>query len=238
MSRRPAALLAAFLVPVVVAGCLTTPVTTEGREVARLYGVFIAAAAVVAAIVVGLTTWSILRYRRRRDVLPAQVHGSLRLEVIWTVLPAVTIAGLFALTVLTLVRVDAAEDPPGVEVEVTAFRWGWSFDFPGEDVTIVGIGEPGPEILLPVGEPIRFTVTGGDVIHAFFVPQFFVKRDMIPGHVNTVQLTIEEPGTYGGQCAEYCGLYHARMPFTIRATDRAAFEAWLGANRAGGETAP
>jgi cytochrome c oxidase subunit II len=232
--RRPGALgpgALAATAPLVVAGCLTEPVTEEGHDVLRLYGLFVAIAVVVAVLVVGLITWSIVRYRRRSDVLPVQTRGSLRLEILWTVLPAVTIGVLFVVTVLTLVRVEATEADPGAEIEVTAFRWGWTFNYPAEDVTVTGIGAPGPEIRVPVGEPVRFILTATDVIHAFSVPEFFIKRDTNPGRTNVIQLTIEQPGTYRGQCAEFCGLYHSRMPFAIVAVDRAEYEAWLAANR-------
>jgi cytochrome c oxidase subunit II len=229
-------LLAAFL----VAGCLTEPVTTEGHDVRRLYGLFMAIAVVVAVLVVGLITWSILRYRGREgdDTLPVQTRGSIRLEILWTVLPAVTIGILFVFTVLTLVQVESTEAEPGAEIEVTAFRWGWTFTYPAEDVVVSGIGAPGPEVVVPVGEPVRFVLTAADVIHAFSVPEFFIKRDANPGRVNVIQLTVEEPGTYRGQCAEFCGLYHSRMPFAVIAVERPEYEAWLNERRGTVESPP
>jgi cytochrome c oxidase subunit 2 len=231
MTRRTALMLAA--VAVLVAGCVPTPVTAEGRDVATLYNVYLAIAAVVAAIVVGLTTFAIVRYRGRSDVLPEQTRGSVRLEAFWTALPAITVAGLFVLGFVTLVRVDATEATPGAEVEVSAFRWGWSFTYPAEGVTVNGIGAPGPEIVVPVDEPVRFRLTAADVVHAFYVPQFLLKRDMYPGRENVFQVTIEEEATYRGQCAEFCGLYHSKMPFAIRAVSRADYDAWLAAQPRG-----
>ena len=83
------------------------------------------------------------------------------------------------------------------------------------------------EALLPVDAPIRFRLTSLDVIHSFYVPAFFFKRDVIPGRTNEFEITIEEPGVYGGQCAEFCGLSHGRMFFTIRAVEQAEYDAWL-----------
>jgi cytochrome c oxidase subunit 2 len=235
MTRRRAIALGA--VALVVAGCVPTAVTAEGRDVSRLYSIYLVMAAIVAVIVIGLTTFAIVRYRGRSDVLPEQTRGSVRLEAIWTFLPAVTVVGLFVLGFLTLVRVDATEATPGAEVEVSAFRWGWSFAYPVDGVTVNGIGAPGPEIVVPVDEPVRFRLTAADVVHAFYVPQFLLKRDMYPGRENVFQVTIEEPGTYRGQCAEFCGLYHSKMPFAIRAVPRPEYDAWLAAQPRGNPAA-
>jgi cytochrome c oxidase subunit 2 len=184
--------------------------------------------------VLGLTTFAIIRYRRGRVTEPpVQTRGNVRAEAIWTILPALTVVGLFVLTVLTLVRVDSPAGEPGAEIEVTAFRWGWSFRYPAADVTVSGIGAPGPEVVVPVGEPVRFRLTSEDVVHSFFVPAFLQKRDANPGRENVLQVTIEEAGTYRGQCAEFCGVYHWRMPFAVRAVSRAEFDAWLAAQPRG-----
>jgi len=98
---------------------------------------------------------------------------------------------------------------------------------PSEDLTIKGTIAKPPVVYLPVGEPIRFNAEAQDVIHSFYVREFLFKRDAFPDHVNTFDLTITKPGDYGGQCTEYCGLAHQAMRFTIRAVDRAEYEAWL-----------
>jgi len=216
------------------AGCLPAPVTAQGRDVARLYGTFLAIAAVVVVVVLGLATFAILRYRRRPgdDELPRQVHGNLRYEAVWTTIPLLTIAGLLVLTVLILNSFDTAvRANAAVDIRVTGFRWGWRFEYPNDDVTVEGLGAPGPEVYVPVGENVRVTLTGADVIHAFFVPQFLFKKDAIPGHENQFAFTVDEPGRYGGQCAEFCGIYHSRMPFTVVAVPRADYDAWLAAHR-------
>jgi cytochrome c oxidase subunit 2 len=230
--------------PTLVAGCLPAAATAEGREISTLYGYFMILALGVGLLVFGLATFAIVRYRvpARRgrtardratdevledEPLPDQTHGNARLEVLWTALPLLTVLGLFAGTLVVLNRVEARSAQPGIEIRVEAFRWGWTFSYPNEGITVSGIGAPGPEVVVPVDEPLRFTVTAADVNHAFFVPQFLFKRDMIPGRENVFEITIEEEGAYGGQCAEFCGIYHAKMPFTIRAMDRPGYEGWL-----------
>lgn len=230
MTRSRLALVIAVL-SLAAAACLPAPATTEARDIASLFTIFVAAAAVVAAIVLGLATWSIVRYRAgRRDDLPEQTHGNTRLEILWTAVPALTIVALFALTLVTLARVDSVEpvEPArGAEIEVTAFRWGWTFTYPAEGISVSGFQEPGPEIVVPVGEPVTVRLNSADVVHSFYVPQFLFKRDVVPGRENVFQFTVEEAGSYGGQCAEFCGLYHSRMPFTVTALPRADYEAWL-----------
>jgi cytochrome c oxidase subunit 2 len=98
---------------------------------------------------------------------------------------------------------------------------------------------------VPVGETIHVSLVGNDVIHSFFVPQFLFKKDAIPGRVNEFAFTVDAPGTYRGQCAEFCGVYHSQMPFTIVGVSRPDYEAWLAAqkaatpsNQAGSSAAP
>jgi cytochrome c oxidase subunit 2 len=216
---------------VTLAGCLPAAASSEGRDVAALYTGFVAIAAVVAVIVFGGTTWSVLRYRRRHDepaaALPPQTHGSLRLESIWTAIPILTVLGLFGATLVVLNRMESTAAKPGAVIRVEGFRWGWSFRYPDAGISITGIGAPGPEIVVPVSEPVRVTVTSADVVHSFYVPQFLFKRDAVPGRETSFDFTVDAAGTYRGQCAEFCGIYHSRMPFSVRAVARADYDAWI-----------
>jgi cytochrome c oxidase subunit 2 len=217
------ALLAAALT-----GCLPTAATSQGRAVNDLWLAFLVPAIVVAAIVWGLTTLTIVRFRRRsrEAALPAQTEGHLGLELTWTALPVVTVLVLFGLSLVALSRIEAVA-PGGVDVTVTAFRWQWRIDYPAEGVSVIGTPEAGPEIVVPVGEPIHVTLESPDVVHSFYVPAFLFKRDAVPGRSTTFELTVDEPGTYRGQCAEFCGVFHARMLFTVRAVEPAEFDSWL-----------
>jgi cytochrome c oxidase subunit II len=212
------------------AACLPQAATAEGRDVSALYSGFVAIAVVIGAIVFGGTTWSVLRYRRRRGetlALPPQTRGSLVVESIWTAIPVLIVVGLFVATLVVLNRVQAVSQRPGASIRVEAFRWGWTFRYPNDGITVSGVGDPGPEIYVPVGEPIQLTLTAADVVHSFYVPQFLFKRDAVPGRESTFQFTVDDPGAYRGQCAEYCGIYHSRMPFTVRAVSRADYDTWI-----------
>jgi cytochrome c oxidase subunit 2 len=127
---------------------------------------------------------------------------------------------------------DATRATASVDIRVTAFRWGWRFEYPTEGVRVEGVREPGPVVDVPVGETIHVSLVGNDVIHSFFVPQFLFKKDAIPGRVNEFAFTVDAPGTYRGQCAEFCGVYHSQMPFTIVGVSRPDYEAWLAAQKA------
>jgi cytochrome c oxidase subunit 2 len=221
-------------------GCQPEAVTSQGRVVYDLWTVFLVPAIVVAAIVWGLTTFAIVRYRRRTpapDRGPVQTSGNMRLEFIWTALPIVTVLILFWLTLGALGRMDARTDG-GIDVTVSAFRWQWQFDYPADGVTVIGTPDVPAEMVVPVGEPVHVTLTSPDVAHSFYVPAFLFKRDAIPGRPTEFEFTVEEAGAYGGQCAEFCGVFHARMLLTVRAVPRADYDAWIAQRRAGATAAP
>lgn len=232
---RPAVAFAAALL---AAGCVPDAATSEGREIQQLYIAVHILAALVGLFVAALITISILRFRRRRtdDALPEQRRGNTALEIVWTAIPAGIVAVLFGATLIVLASVDSTSATPGVRMDVTAFRWGWTFEYADEDVAVTGLGGPdadGPTIVVPVGEPIQMTVRSNDVIHSLAIPQFLFKRDVNPGWVNTFEFTVERPGDYGGQCAEFCGIYHSVMPFTLRAVEGGEYRTWLEEQRAG-----
>jgi cytochrome c oxidase subunit 2 len=237
---RRARLIGTVLVAVLVlAGCGSlTPVTEQGVEIRDLYNVLFIAAAIIFVLVEAAIVFAVVRYRRRSDMLPPQFHGNNLLEVAWTVVPLLIVAGLFVVSWGVLNRVEAKADDPRVTVNVVGFQWQWQFtyqgervplpaDQPPEDLTVKGTIAKPPVVYLPVGEPIRFNAEAQDVIHSFYVREFLFKRDAFPDHVNTFDLTITKPGDYGGQCTEYCGLAHQAMRFTIRAVPRPEFERWV-----------
>jgi cytochrome c oxidase subunit 2 len=219
-------------------------VTTEGIAAAGLYLPIFLIAVVIFIIVEGLLLWSILRYRKRSkgDDLPEQTHGNNMLELVWTAIPMVVVFVLFVVSTNVLINdVEARSDEHGAVVNVSAFQFGWTFDYQdpasldeetgtyaSTNVIKTGGGrEAAPVMVLPVDEPVLIRLSALDVIHSWYVPAFFFKRDAIPGRVNEFELTIEEPGTYGGQCAEFCGLAHGNMYFNVEAVDSAEYDAWL-----------
>jgi cytochrome c oxidase subunit 2 len=235
-------------------------VTTQGAESASLYLPIFLVAVVIFVLVEGLLLLVILRGRRKgRDgELPSQTHGNNRLEIIWTVIPLIVVMVLFAASTMVLARVEEKSEKPAVVLDVLAFRFGWTFtykdpaSFDPQTATYQDVGvtisstpsapssdqprDPAQDVVLPVGEPVLFRLNAADVIHSFYVPAFFFKRDAIPGRTNEFEVTIEKAGRYGGQCAEFCGLNHGQMFFNIRAVEPDEYDAWL-AEQGGGTAA-
>lgn len=237
VAPRTARLLAGVALVVAAGGCMPQPATTQAQAISDLYAVFLAGGIVVAVVVWGLVTWAILRYRRRDDQMPRQSEGNLRIEAVWTLIPLATVLVLFLLTVRTLGTVGAV-DPGGVDLHVTAFRWQWQATYPADGVTLTGTTANELEVVLPVDTPIHVTLESLDVNHSWYVPRFLFKRDAIPGRPTSFELRITDTGSYPGACAEFCGIGHDAMLFSIRAVEPADFAAWLAEQAAAGSPQP
>jgi cytochrome c oxidase subunit II len=207
-------------------------VTKQSGPTESLYLATFIIAVIVFVLVEGLLLFITLRFRRKPTdtELPPQIHGSTRLELLWTIIPMITVTALFVAAIITLNEeydVKAAE--PDQIVDVTGFQWQWKFDYPEHGITLTGTGREGPVMALPVGETIRIRLHSADtdVIHSFYVPQFNYKLDIIPGRVNEFDVLVEQVGTYAGQCAEFCGFGHADMHFSVQAMTPDEFAAWV-----------
>lgn len=235
-SRRPIALLGTCSL-VVVAGCAPQPVNSQGEQVKGLYDLFSIAAAVIFVLVAGLIAWSILRYRARPgdNDLPDQFHSNVKLEILWFAIPTVIVIGLFVSSAVVLDRVNDESGEPTI-IGVEGFQWGWRFTYEDEDVSVISSPGNPAAISVPVGEPVTFVITARDVVHSFYIKEFLIKRDAIPGRENRLPITIDKEGTYGGRCAEFCGLLHYDMPFTIDAVPVDEYETWLDEQSALGQT--
>jgi cytochrome c oxidase subunit 2 len=222
-------------VGLLLAGCGTDfgaphAATEQGTETASLWRIFLVGALAVAALIWILVLWSVLRYRRRRGddgEVPPQRQYNNKMEVLYTVVPIVAVAFLFAITVVATEKVTSTSARPDLTIDVHGFQWQWRFDYKGQGITINGVQGSPPELVLPVGETIQFDLISDDVIHSFWVPEFLEKRDLIPGQKNEVQVKITAPGEWAGRCAEFCGLDHWLMTFTVRAVPRDVFQAWV-----------
>ncbi len=232
-----------------LAGCMVPPEpeTTEAQSVFTLYNIIFAMGVVVFLAVEGMIVYSIFRYRRRDDRLPAQLHGNNVVEIVWTVIPTVIVLAIFAMSMVTLNTVEARAAKPAAVIEVDGFQWQWAFRYgtadndPKNDFTVTGSVTDPPTMVVPVGEPVKLLLKSQDVIHSFFVPHFLIKRDVIPfpdGHLNTLEFTVRNPGTYAGQCAEFCGTAHAQMTFSVKAVSRAEYDSWLQAEISGVPASP
>jgi len=218
-----------------------SPITVQGRDTEDIYRFVFTIAAIIFLLVEGAILYAVLRYRRTDDELPVQTHGNLIAEAAWTIVPAIIVIALFFVSIGVQNKVEARSPNPDVIIDVVGFQWQWTVGYgcpasyatqatvqPAEDCefSLTGLGSEGPDIHVPVDQTVHFRLHAADVIHAFYVPQFLYKKDVIPGRVNGFDVIVEQPGTYGGQCAELCGLSHADMNFALTAEDDGAYDAW------------
>ncbi len=223
----------------VAAGCgdasigLPDRASDQADSIAGLWRGSLIAAAVVGALVWGLIIWAVVRYRRRDDVVPDQNPYNIPIEILYTVVPIIIVGVLLYFTVLTQNDVNELAEEPDLTIEVVGFQWQWQFTYPSEDIVVTGDATGDlPEMVLPVGQTVRFDLEAPDVIHSFWVPEFLYKRDLIPGVENEIDVDVTEAGTYTGRCAEFCGLDHYKMNFTVRAVPEAEFEVWVAEQQA------
>jgi len=211
------------------------PITPQGKTTLTLWqGSWIAGLA-VGALVWGLILWAVIFHRKRGDRLPPQARYNMPIEIMYTAVPFVLIAVLFYFTAKDENYINELPKKPAVTVDVLAFQWTWQFHYRGYDVTSVGNmwGEgPLPVLEIPTGETVQFNLTSTDVDHAFWVPEFLFKRDVIPGHPNRFTVTVTKPGTYIGHCSELCGLNHSKMLFTLKVVTPQQFQAYMTAQQA------
>jgi cytochrome c oxidase subunit II len=280
MNRMPAALapdrvrhprrvfamtLAAGLVAVLVlaAGASADLVTPESGgspqagSIDTLYKIILAVAAVVFVGVEGVLLYSLVRFRARKDAVPAQIRGNTRLEVGWTVGAAVI---LVVLALVTFVMLDNIRNPPNsdasgfptdkvenvqnasayqprppngraLNIKVNGQRYVWRYTYPDKDDNALNNVFSYTEMVVPTRTTVALDIEAQDVAHSWWIPKLGGKADAIPGHTNFTWFKIERPGIFRGQCAELCGRNHADMVATVRAVEPAQFRQWLESKR-------
>jgi len=220
------------------------PQGPEARTIKNLFVPVFWVAAVVFFLVEGGIVYLLVKYRHRKGVdrIPAQIHGNTRLEIGWTILPALILAGVTVPTVATIW--DLAKPPPAnaLNVTVEGHQWWWGFQYTDPDMQNaqqkpIRIADV---LVIPTGRPVYVTLEsfgGGahddngvsdfEVIHSFWVPELAGKQDVVPGHENHITFSADHPGFYEGQCAEFCGLSHGIMRFRVSALTPEDFATWV-----------
>ncbi len=239
MVRRGRLTLLGLVVALVAGGCardapqdVLEPAGPLAETLDNLFMPIFWVAVAVFVLVEGLIVYAVVRYRRRRDdnddELPVQFHGSTKLEISWTILPALVL-GLVAVFTIPVVFTLSAEPANALQVSVTGQKFWWGYQYP-EGQSEFGIEEPivtANELHIPAGQPVFLTLTSPDVIHSFWTPRLNGKQDVVPGRTHTWSLEAYEPGVYSGQCAEFCGTSHANMRLKVVAHDQAGWEDWV-----------
>jgi cytochrome c oxidase subunit 2 len=198
-----------------------------GREINQLWWPVFWIATAVFFIVEGALLFLLFKYREKRgQQAPEQVHGNTRLEVAWTIAPTLILTFVAVFTVAGIFRVAAKPTGDFLTVKVTAHQWWWEYEYPDEKVITAN------ELHIPTGKTVYLELHSADVIHSFWVPKLAGKQDVVPGRNNSLKIEADEPGTYPGQCVEFCGLSHANMRLLVIAHDPADFDDWVTEQKA------
>jgi len=187
----------------------------------------------VFVLVEGALLYAIFRFRGRPDdPEPSQVHGNTTVEIIWTVIPALILAAIAVPTVKGIFQSNTSPGPDALRIEVVGHQWWWEFRYPEAGVVTAN------ELVIPAGRTVELIQHSADVVHSFWPPRFAGKRDVFPGRETRLWFKADSTGLYPGQCAEFCGIQHARMAFHIRARSPEEFDAWLARMQTLGAPAP
>jgi len=201
--------------------------SVQAGQVDAIYFFMVAVTAFFAFLIAGLIVFFAFRYRRRhQDEIGVAIHGSLALELMWTIIPFFIVMGMFAWgakVFFDLYRVPVN----AMEIFVVGKQWMWKIQHMGGQQEI-------NELHVPIGRPVKLIMGSEDVIHSFYIPDFRVKADVIPGRYNTLWFEATRAGTYHLFCAEYCGTKHSGMIGRVIAMDPADYQAWLDGGRAQG----
>jgi cytochrome c oxidase subunit 2 len=235
--RRLIALVGALFASLFIGGCQQVgtlpPATDQAIQITDLYNAVFTIAAVVFVLVEGLIIWSVIRYRRKSTdrSLPAQTHGNFLLEIVWTLIPLITVVGIFVASIGVLNSVDARDASTAeVKVEVVGYQWQWKFAYPDAGIEVFGTAAQEPQLVVPLGKVIQVSMSSQDVNHGFYIPEFLFQRDAVPGQVNVFQFTPNKIGTFHGQCSAFCGLLHHAMRFSVKVVSPEEYDTWLTDN--------
>jgi cytochrome c oxidase subunit 2 len=211
----------------------------------------------IGVVVFGIMIISLVKHRKSRGVEPATFSHSTTAEVIWTAIPVIILLLMAVPAAETMIRLEDSRDPD-ITVVVTGYQWKWHYKYQDEGVEFFssldrssvearpkGSGidpfsvdnfllEVDNPLVVPKGAKVRLLITSNDVLHAWWVPEFAIKKDAIPGIINEVWFRAEESGTFRGQCAELCGKDHGYMPVVVQVVDPDDYLAWAEFRRTTG----
>ena len=227
---------------------MTPGVTDTSTAVYELHMLIFWICVIIGVVVFGAIFWSIIHHRKSANFTPSQFHESTKLEIAWTLVPTLILIGMAWPATKTLIDMydTGGED---MTVEVRGYQWRWQYKYLDDDLNSTfgffsNLSTPREEIdnrsakgeyyLLEVDNPlripanrkVRFLLTAEDVIHAWWVPDFGIKRDAIPGMLNELWTIVNEPGIYRGQCTELCGKDHGFMPIVVEVMAEDDYDAW------------
>ncbi|MCK6540870.1 MAG: cytochrome c oxidase subunit II [Anaerolineales bacterium] len=208
-------------------GLMPVPASAQAGPIDWLWDLQIKAMTFLFALIVVPMVYSLFVFRRRKgDTSDAEhIEGNTTLEIVWTIIPLFMVLGMAYIGAENLAETRRV-DPDAMVVRVTGYQWGWTFDYPDYGIT-------SNELYLPVNRQALLKMESRDVIHSFWVPEFRVKQDLVPGRVTELRITPTLIGdTYKVRCAEICGTSHAYMEAPVIVVEKVAFEAWVAEQQA------
>jgi len=235
-------------------------VTELSREIYGLHMLVLWVCVAIAVAVFSVMIYSIATFRKSKGAVSANFDHNTTAEVIWTVIPVVILVALAIPAARTLVKIEDTRNSE-LTVKVTGYQWKWQYDYVDEGVSffstlstasnearqldsgvnvrqvdnyLLDVDNP---LVVPVDKKVRVLVTAADVIHNWWVPDFGMKKDAIPGYINELWFRADKVGTYRGQCAELCGRDHGFMPVVVRVVEQAEYDAWLAEQKAARQAA-
>jgi len=235
-------------------------VTELSREIYDLHMLILWICVAIAVAVFGVMIYSIATFRKSKGAVSASFDHNTKAEIIWTVIPVAILVAMAVPAARTLVKID---DTSGAEltVKATGYQWKWQYDYVDDGVSffstlsqasnearqldsgidvnkvehyLLDVDNP---LVVPVDTKVRMLVTAADVIHNWWVPDFGMKKDAIPGFINELWFKADKVGTYRGQCAELCGRDHGFMPIVVRVVEQAEYDSWLESQKAARQAA-
>src|SRR5688500_3305594 len=235
-------------------------VTELSRDIHGLHMLIFWICVLIAVAVFGMMIYSLVKFRHSQGAVAANFDHSTKAEIVWTIIPIAILVGMAVPAAETLIKIEDTRDSD-LTVKVTGYQWKWHYDYLDKKVSffstlsddsnrarqldsgidpttidnyLLDVDNP---LVVPVGAKVRVLLTAGDVIHAWWVPAFGMKKDAIPGFVNELWFRADEPGIYRGQCTELCGYDHGFMPVVVEVKSQADYDAWLASKQQGAATA-
>jgi cytochrome c oxidase subunit 2 len=205
---------------------------------------------VIGVAVFGFMFYVMYAHRKSRGAVAANFHENHVVELIWTIVPALILIVMAIPATTALLKVYDTENAD-IDIKVTGYQWKWQYEYIGEGVKYMSelrtsqdeiygrapkgehyLREVTEPLVIPTGKKVRFLITGNDVIHSWWVPDFGVKRDAVPGLFTAAWAKTDVPGTYVGECTELCGIGHAFMPVVVEVKEEAEYNEWLAGKKA------
>jgi len=224
---------------------LQLPVTPIAHQIYDLHTLILLVCLFIFVVVFGFMFYALFKHRKAAGHQAVPFHQNFKLEVLWTLIPFIILVGMAYPTTKTVLAMRNTSHAD-ISIKVTGHQWVWEYEYIGEDVRYVSnLATPRDQIdnkvakgahyllevdhplVVPTGKKVRVLLTATDVIHSWWVPQFGVKQDAIPGFIHEAWFQVEKPGIYRGQCAELCGVGHGFMPIVVEALPPEQYDDWL-----------